>query len=1069
MRWSRISLILVVTSVLVGLCTGSAHAAKAKKVRPKSDRATMGIPQIVDIGDVLISEGSGPAQGVLSSSGSSLARTISKDCPDTFRLYGGPDSGEGTFQAADNVAPDRQGWTGVDFTDIGEIWQLSTFNAVNLNTHGPGNVAMWAGRTAEQEPSWMSAPGYGNDWFEELRWSSGPLQDPSRGQVVDLDFVFNYEVEPGYDFFRVQYDSAGTWNEVLTLTGTNKDSGTGIFEVPGVRFSDVATGAIEYQGNDYGGEYGDEIVIRIVVESDIGWSDEDGVFSTEAGAAQVDDITVQWHDQGQPQTSFEDFEDWVSDEWQHDTLPFVGDFTKVFALAEDIDPCRTDYAPSPIMTWIDDGTPPNNDPLQRSTGGSISPTWSYGVRGGWVVNYNGGLSYGVRALRNAAVSPPIALDVAGTCDDDGDVAAILLRYDVYKHYPVQNGIFDRPCWRFSADGVWWGPWEGPTVYIYWQGRWRLGNEQVIAIPLETAPSYVQVGLRVDDIADAFGLLGNDATPAPYLDNVRVDKVRVPGPAVEYETYLMPQDGFPPNGSIAVATQAERDALDIPIFWNATDWVPDPPVIRSLVSSWVANTTVSDVRVVWVLEKNPFFEDAIRTVPNRPEDENVDATDPLRWSGETRATLVYGDDLEGYYDASLPATDFLYPGDVFRYYLRAEDSDGRIASIPYDISTFDDGVGYHPDFFVRGLPSIHDTSGTQPRTLVVVNADARYQIQHPFRQLGYELGNDYDLYVMQGTDWLGNNHSGIGSGGGHGAIADQLRGYECIVVETDDVIGKGAGDFSDDIGVLTAWRDLPGRRAAVYFGEDIASDLISIGHPAGLTFLAEVLKVSYLSKADDYLGEQSNPAVQPVDGSFGLSYVALDGCPSPIRFDGLVPLTPAVTGHRFLDAGGNPITDIAGSVIHERQVGDDRRTEILFPYRLSKLQVPVGSGGGGLSASAGLLQDVFDYLGNPPPGGSPTDVPAPVALLSGLKSYPNPFNPAITIEFSLGREAHVELAIFNLRGQLVRTLIDEKLTEGLQQWKWTGEDSNGVPVASGVYVYRLRVGEIEKLNKIALIR
>ncbi len=72
----------------------------------------------------------------------------------------------------------------------------------------------------------------------------------------------------------------------------------------------------------------------------------------------------------------------------------------------------------------------------------------------------------------------------------------------------------------------------------------------------------------------------------------------------------------------------------------------------------------------------------------------------------------------------------------------------------------------------------------------------------------------------------------------------------------------------------------------------------------------------------------------------------------------------------------------------------------------------------------------------------------------MQNYPNPFNPSTTISFSLPEASNVTLAIYNLRGQLIRTLHSGALSAGHHRMVWDGRDSHGVKVASGVYLYRL---------------
>jgi hypothetical protein len=86
-----------------------------------------------------------------------------------------------------------------------------------------------------------------------------------------------------------------------------------------------------------------------------------------------------------------------------------------------------------------------------------------------------------------------------------------------------------------------------------------------------------------------------------------------------------------------------------------------------------------------------------------------------------------------------------------------------------------------------------------------------------------------------------------------------------------------------------------------------------------------------------------------------------------------------------------------------------------------------------------------------------------------QNYPNPFNPTTTISFVLPEKALVDLSVYNLRGQLVRTLVDEVLDEGISEAIWNGTDARGNPVASGVYFYRLRAGKNVMTKKMILLK
>ena len=102
----------------------------------------------------------------------------------------------------------------------------------------------------------------------------------------------------------------------------------------------------------------------------------------------------------------------------------------------------------------------------------------------------------------------------------------------------------------------------------------------------------------------------------------------------------------------------------------------------------------------------------------------------------------------------------------------------------------------------------------------------------------------------------------------------------------------------------------------------------------------------------------------------------------------------------------------------------------------------------------------------------TQLPARSAL---LHNYPNPFNPETIIPFAVapasglvGR-APVTLDIFNVLGQKMRTLVSGELRPGYHRVAWDGRDEGGFDVASGVYIYRLEVGEFQQSRRLLLLR
>ena len=87
----------------------------------------------------------------------------------------------------------------------------------------------------------------------------------------------------------------------------------------------------------------------------------------------------------------------------------------------------------------------------------------------------------------------------------------------------------------------------------------------------------------------------------------------------------------------------------------------------------------------------------------------------------------------------------------------------------------------------------------------------------------------------------------------------------------------------------------------------------------------------------------------------------------------------------------------------------------------------------------------------------------------LRSYPNPFNASTVIPFRLGATGRARIDIFNLLGQRVRRLLDERRTPGLHKVRWSGTDDRGSPVSSGLYFYRLTTGDVAETRRCMLVR
>lgn len=86
-----------------------------------------------------------------------------------------------------------------------------------------------------------------------------------------------------------------------------------------------------------------------------------------------------------------------------------------------------------------------------------------------------------------------------------------------------------------------------------------------------------------------------------------------------------------------------------------------------------------------------------------------------------------------------------------------------------------------------------------------------------------------------------------------------------------------------------------------------------------------------------------------------------------------------------------------------------------------------------------------------------------------QNYPNPFNPETTIEYSVSEEVSVELTIFNVKGEIVRTLTATHSEATNGSFTWNGTDDLGKSVASGIYFYKLTAGDFSSTKQMILLK
>ena len=160
---------------------------------------------------------------------------------------------------------------------------------------------------------------------------------------------------------------------------------------------------------------------------------------------------------------------------------------------------------------------------------------------------------------------------------------------------------------------------------------------------------------------------------------------------------------------------------------------------------------------------------------------------------------------------------------------------------------------------------------------------------------------------------------------------------------------------------------------------------------------------------------------------------------------------ATAGAIVADTTLNGVGGIAGFVL----------SGFAFHYIRDAVPAPIPARAEHMWRILTYLENIFD---------EPTGV-TPVLVTSCLdQNYPNPFNPTTTIKYTLADRGHVSLRVYNVAGQLVRTLVDDVQTpDAVRPVTWNGLNDSGQPVASGVYFCRLETKGFTQTKKLVLLK
>ncbi len=161
------------------------------------------------------------------------------------------------------------------------------------------------------------------------------------------------------------------------------------------------------------------------------------------------------------------------------------------------------------------------------------------------------------------------------------------------------------------------------------------------------------------------------------------------------------------------------------------------------------------------------------------------------------------------------------------------------------------------------------------------------------------------------------------------------------------------------------------------------------------------------------------------------------------------------------SGGTVVLSLDNQLIGRYVTDQNGEVEILYPFEPEIEYSIVVNKTGLIITEAKFLRGVATSIDEETDG-----LPKTYSL---YQNYPNPFNPSTTISFDLPSRSSVSLAIFNITGRKVATIVERELPAGQHKFEWKGLDHTGHETASGIYFYKLESENFKAVKKMILLR
>jgi hypothetical protein len=964
-----------------------------------------------------------------------------------------------TFDSGPSCVTD--GFVSVDVTaQTGDYWYVATDNdptdpwldggSFGGLTPIEGNKSMWCGAAPDASSptlcGYAALPGYGNGWNQGL--CSDPI-GPSIGYAITMSV--KWDSEPGYDATTLEIDNNDD-NWIALYGGTGTWDGVGTDTLTIAVNDTLHTGTIRF---------------RFHFTSDGAWSDQDGLWNTD-GAFLLDEVSVADTAIAPPILPYEDFESYAQGTgntayWDVCTPAGYGDYAGLFPGVAEVqeDPCQTDLT----CMWAFH----NGSLYDYTCGGYPSQR---------VVPYE---ATDGQYISNEIWSPDFAVIGAG--------AVWELRFDVYRDLKLNALLFYVWHVRSIVAGCP-GGWEDYNFVYYGGGEDWLRSTFGVGQFIDPAASHVNVAIGVVDMCLYWCGIYGDGTchaHAPLIDNVELYRVNQVGPQWQVRDIDLFQDTFSHTTPTKPGLLRADMANDIRAGDNPAIVPGDSAVVEVTdpVSGLNTDATTGKAAVYAFVRVDHagHAHDGVVS-PALVDEARYAHVGTATAGGYTWAQInmdtcytANGSVVEDKYCVDLNDNYFV-PGDTVWFFVGGENTLSQwtywALPIPTPTNQTDDfdEAGSNPDE-ITFLPAGGPERG----------GDILYVDGMNFRGSQGYFDSAFDMmairelidrYDIRGPSSAVANHPGARYGVTANLTYRKII-YTCGDLETAFGDGSGTPDKSDDTGMLKNFLD--GSAQDTFGGVYLNGDDVSDVWNGWTSTSATALRTTYMNftlVANDHVPTVGisplgvgTPLLMFSDGLGPDTLVAYGGCPLINDFDVIGPAGTSVLEMSYVrNDGGTPAT--APAVLSQRTLNGNANSVgfVLsgFAFHYIRDDRPAG-----IPDRAEHMWKIITWLENvvPYPVGAN---PAVTAKNELRQNYPNPFNPTTTIKYQVKNSGHVSLKIYNVAGQLVRTLVDEQVKAGqVYEAQWQGLNNANQPVSSGVYFYKLVTNGYTQTKKMVLLK